>query len=89
MSNVRIAVAASIVAVAALASSARPADEARPVLTETTYAEIRDRVLPTADELAFQKLGWRSTLWQAVVEARAAGKPVLLWAMNGHPLGCT
>ena len=65
------------------------ADEPRAVLTDATYASVRDHVLPSDDELAFQRLGWRSTLWQAVVEAREADKPILLWAMNGHPLACT
>lgn len=31
-------------------------------------------------------MGWRPTSAEAVLEARAAGKPVFLWAMNGHPL---
>lgn len=46
-------------------------------------------VVPKADELAWQSIRWRPTLWEAVVEAQAGKKPVLLWAMNGHPLGLT
>ncbi len=49
----------------------------------------RDAILPTAKELAFRDIPWRAALWPAVEEARAARKPVFLWAMNGHPLGCT
>ena len=58
-------------------------------LTEETYAEIRDHVLPCADELRWTLVDWRASFWDAVVEAQKADKPILLWAMNGHPLACT
>ena len=29
------------------------------------------------------------TLAEAVVQAHAQDMPILLWAMNGHPLACT
>ena len=85
----RVATVISSLVLAALAAPVPAADEPRPILGERTYASIRDHVLPSEDELAFRKLGWRSSLWQAVVEAREADRPILLWAMNGHPLGCT
>ena len=37
----------------------------------------------------WRKIGWRSDFWTAVVEAQRDEKPVLLWAMNGHPCGET
>lgn len=46
-------------------------------------------IRPNDDELSFEKIGWRSSFWPAVLEARELGRPVLLWTMNGHPLGCT
>jgi len=46
-------------------------------------------VLPKPDELAWRKIPWRYELGTALVEAKQQNKPVLLWAMNGHPLGCT
>lgn len=55
----------------------------------TESAEVRAHVLPDASELAWRSLGWRASLWQGVVDAYAAKRPILLWAMNGHPLGCT
>jgi hypothetical protein len=30
-----------------------------------------------------------SSLWEARRKAAAEGKPILLWEMDGHPLGCT
>ncbi len=40
-------------------------------------------------ELCFLDIAWRDTFAQGVEEAYRVRKPVLLWAMNGHPLGCT
>ena len=36
-----------------------------------------------------ERIGWRNEFWPAVEEARRLGRPILLWTMNGHPLGCT
>lgn len=58
-------------------------------LTEETYTKIRDHVLPSADELKWTAVDWRASFWDAVIEAQKADKPILLWAMNGHPLACT
>lgn len=57
-------------------------------LTDETYSRIRDAVLPTAEELQWSKVRWRPTLWQGVLDAQKEQKPILLWAMNGHPLAC-
>ena len=58
-------------------------------LSERDLPRIRGEVLPTEQELAFYRIGWHAELRSALVAAHRAGKPVLLWAMNGHPLGCT
>jgi hypothetical protein len=39
--------------------------------------------------LAWQQIPWATTFKDGIVAADAAGKPLLLWTMNGHPLGCT
>lgn len=46
-------------------------------------------IRPSDEELSFESIGWKPTFWEAVTEAQATGKPILLWAMNGHPLACT
>jgi len=46
-------------------------------------------IRPSAEERKFEDIGWRNQFWPAVEEARALGRPLLLWTMNGHPLGCT
>ena len=75
--------------VVGLAAAAGGLAEEPELLTEGTYAQVRDHVLPSAEELAFRERGWRPTFWEAVVEAQRRRTPILLWAMNGHPLGCT
>ncbi len=50
------------------------------------WSEIID---PKPAELEFLGLAWRSEFLSAALEAHASHKPILLWAMNGHPLGCT
>ena len=46
-------------------------------------------IRPSDSERKFEDIGWRNEFWPAVEEARALGRPLLLWTMNGHPLGCT
>ncbi len=46
-------------------------------------------IAPATAELAFETLGWLPTFAEGVLAADAARKPLLLWVMNGHPLGCT
>ena len=58
-------------------------------LDDGNYEKLRGLILPSTDELAWQKLGWRPTLWAGVVAAHEEKRPIVLWAMNGHPCGHT
>ena len=60
-----------------------------PELTDANYAATKRLVLPSAEEVAYREIPWKAALWDAIVEARDTDRPILLWAMNGHPLGCT
>ena len=59
------------------------------ILTDANYRQVRDTVHPTAAELAWQTIPWRSTVWDGIVEGQASDKPILIWMLNGHPLACT
>jgi hypothetical protein len=63
---------------------AEPPEDA--TLNDATYETWRDHVLPRSWELNFQKIEWRTSFWEAVVEAQEKDMPILLWTMNGHPL---
>lgn len=57
-------------------------------LTPTQAEKARAVIRPQAGEDQWEKIAWRTQLWAARKEAAAAGKPLLLWEMDGHPLGC-
>jgi hypothetical protein len=58
-------------------------------LNDKNYADWRKHILPDTGELAWQQIPWATTFKDGIVAADAAGKPLLFWTMNGHPLGCT
>ena len=72
----------------ALGLAATP-ENATPVPTEDNFQKWFDYIRPKKEELAYRAINWRPTLWEGVVEGHQADKPILLWAMNGHPLACT
>ena len=49
----------------------------------------RAQLAPREDETRWQEIPWRDTLVAGLAAASAEQKPLLLWLMNGHPLGCT
>ena len=54
-----------------------------------TFASIIEYVVPSDDELQWRSIPWRPTLLDGLRDGAEERKPVLLWAMNGHPLGTT
>ncbi|MHC4845464.1 MAG: hypothetical protein ACYTCU_04795 [Planctomycetota bacterium] len=58
-------------------------------LTDDTLAAWQACIEPDADELAYQRIPWLATYVDGVIRADTERKPLLLWIMNGHPLGCT
>ena len=76
---------------AALAAQAAipQAENPVPVLDGTTFLTHWDHVVPSEAELAWRRIPWLGTLAEGAVTAQATDRPILLWAMNGHPLACT
>jgi hypothetical protein len=58
-------------------------------LNDETFARWRDQIRPKSEEMCFVTVHWLPTLWDGVIAAQKQDKPILLWAMNGHPLACT
>ncbi|MDA7980779.1 MAG: hypothetical protein MPJ50_18645 [Pirellulales bacterium] len=58
-------------------------------LTADNYTTWRDHIQPDLSELAWEDIPWLTTFKDGIAAADAADKPLLLWTMNGHPLGCT
>jgi len=65
------------------------ADPVMPRLDEASYERWVAMLRPRAEESAWRAIPWRSELWPAVKEADREARPLLIWAMNGHPLACT
>jgi len=46
-------------------------------------------VLPKSGEEAYRTIPWHYDLGQAREEAQRTNKPLLIWMMDGHPMGST
>ena len=51
---------------------------------ETLHRDLQ----PSEDE-AWRTIPWETSLLAAQARAAREGKPIFIWAMDGHPLGCT
>jgi hypothetical protein len=58
-------------------------------LSATNFDFWRSYINPSKTELEWQTLPWKMSFHEGLKEGARLGKPVLLWAMNGHPFGCT
>lgn len=73
----------------------KPRDDApgrvaeRAALEAARFEHIAQLVLPDAAEDAWRQVAWIPAYAEAVLAAERQDKPLLMWAMNGHPLGCT
>jgi len=88
---------ASIMLFAALATPAAvgqaPATRpAGPTMSEDLTADTLEAwhafIRPTEAERRWLEIPWRTSFWQSVLDSQRERKPILLWAMNGHPMGC-
>lgn len=58
-------------------------------LTEQNFSAWKKHIQPDRSELAWTQIPWLPTFAEGLMQAHAEDKPLLLWVMNGHPLGCT
>jgi hypothetical protein len=80
---------ASLLVILSICASAQRASAQLPELNSQTIDAYRLAIEPTKTETAFLSIGWYSQLRQAVSKAFQSDKPLLIYLMNGHPLGCT
>lgn len=52
-------------------------------------AAKRAEILPDASERRWEAIDFLPSYAAGLKAASEQGKPMLLWVMNGHPLGCT
>ena len=77
----RVIGALCVVATAVLAQQHEP--------TEDNFQRWKGYLQQSSQEQKWQEISWHAVFWEGVQHARAQDKPILLWVMNGHPLGCT
>ena len=73
-------------AVAPLASCAQAADASR--LTDDDIPRLLKETTPDPDR-PWRTIPWKIALLDAQRTAATQRKPIFIWAMDGHPLGCT
>jgi hypothetical protein len=52
------------------------------------FQKLHALIKPQKSEDKWTQVPWLTSLWEARKRAAAEGKPILLWEMDGHPLGC-
>ncbi len=57
-------------------------------LTPDQFPKLKALIQPQEKEDKWAEIPWLANLWQARKRAAAEGKPILLWEMDGNPLGC-
>ena len=76
-----VAAGTIMAAVVAPARGAGPIDPAK-------FEQLHTLIKPRAVEEKWAQIPWLASLWEARQRAAREGKPILLWEMDGHPLGC-
>ena len=49
---------------------------------------LKKLIKPRAGETKWEEIPWRVDLWDARKEAARTGKQLMLWEMDGNPMGC-
>ena len=72
-----------IISIFVLSAVVIPADE----ISWDEFAKLHKEL--TTHQEAWKQIPWQIDLIQAQHLAAEQGKPIFIWAMDGHPLGCT
>lgn len=78
----------SALAAGLLLASLLPAHAAE-AIDRDNWLDVALQIKPCRGEDKWAAIPWQPTLWQARQAAAREGKPIVLWEMDGHPLGCT
>lgn len=57
-------------------------------LDKSDFETLHESLKPDSTE-SWRQIPWRISLLEGQRVAAAEGKPIFIWAMDGHPLGCT
>lgn len=51
------------------------------------FSKLHAELQPDESE-SWRQIPWKTSVLDAQRTAAAEGKPIFIWAMDGHPLGC-
>ena len=75
---------------ASVGSAADPSqDKLQQPQRSAEYGKWRAYLLPSASEQSHRTIPWRASVLHGLIDAQKQDKPILLFLMNGHPLGCS
>jgi hypothetical protein len=57
-------------------------------ITSEEFRRLQQALTPDASE-PWRTIPWKIALLDAQHVAASQSKPIFIWAMDGHPLGCT
>ncbi|MBL67663.1 MAG: hypothetical protein CMO74_04290 [Verrucomicrobiales bacterium] len=57
-------------------------------LDEKDFQKLHRELQPDP-KATWRTIPWKTSVLDAQAEAARTGKPIFIWAMDGHPLGCT
>jgi len=58
-------------------------------LDEATFKALHTAAAPHGEGERWTEIPWMTDLTEARKAAARDGKPLFMWIMDGHPLGCT
>ena len=82
--RLRVQFAVALVLVLTSLSGSAAAED----LTDAVCQRLRAELQPSGDE-PWRSIPWKIDLLDAQQTAAREQKPIFIWAMDGHPLGCT
>lgn len=62
---------------------------ATPTISPERFRALHAAVAPRGETERWAEIPWQTDLLVARAKAEREGKPLLMWIMDGHPLGCT
>jgi hypothetical protein len=57
-------------------------------VTVPKIESLKTLIKPRVEETKWEEIPWRVDLWDARRDAARLGKPIMLWEMDGNPMGC-
>jgi len=58
-------------------------------ITPSEFSQLKQQLIAESSTGLWRSIDWKISLLEAQHIAVKEQKPIFIWAMDGHPLGCT